>query len=92
MSREDVKRLVERMDTDEVFRETMLAAPDVAARLVLAAAEGYDVTREELVSEGAALSDAELGRVVGGGAMQGVGDSSSDPKGKEEMPPCCCWL
>ena len=26
------------------------------------------------------------------GAMQGVGDSSSDPKGKEEMPPCCCWL
>jgi len=81
MSREDVKRLVERMDTDEAFRKTMLAAPDVAARLSLAAAEGYDVTREELVSEGAALSDAELGHVVGGGAMQGVGDSSSDPKG-----------
>ena len=92
MSQEDVKRLIERMDTDEVFRETMLAAPDVAARLSLAAAEGYDVVEEELETAASLLSDAELGRVVGGGAMQGVGDSSSDPKGKEEMPPCCCWL
>jgi len=87
MSQEDVKRLIERMDIDESFRETMMAAPDVAARLSLAAAEGYDVTEEDLVSEGAALSDAELGRVAGGSAMQGVGG----PSDFGEMPPCCCW-
>ena len=73
MSQEDVKRLIERMDTDEVFRETMLAAPDVAARLELAAAEGFDVTEEEIESASAALSDADLHAVTGAGGGVGRG-------------------
>ena len=64
-----MKRLIERMDTDEVFRETMLAAPDVAARLELAAAEGFDVTVEEIESTSAALGDADLRGVVGGSEL-----------------------
>ena len=42
MSLEEAKRLIERMNTDEAFREKILAAPETAARLRLAAAEGYD--------------------------------------------------
>ncbi len=48
MSQEDAKRLIRRMDADEPFREKVLAAHDVAARLRLAAAEGYEVAPEEI--------------------------------------------
>ena len=65
MSQEEVKRLIERVNADEAFREKVLAAPDVAARLELAAAEGYVVTQEE-VAVTAELSDAGLLGVTGG--------------------------
>jgi len=68
MSLEDAERLVARMDTDEVFRERILAAQDADARLRLAGAEGYDVTEEEMTSASAELSDAELDAVGGGDA------------------------
>jgi predicted ribosomally synthesized peptide with nif11-like leader len=66
MSLEDAKRLIERLNTDEEFREKILAAPEVAERLDLVAAEGYDVTEEEMASASAELSDAELDAVAGG--------------------------
>ena len=66
MSQEVVKRLIERMNADEAFREKVLAAPDVAARLELAAAEGYVVTQEEVAAVTAELSDAGLQGVTGG--------------------------
>ena len=67
MSLEEAKRLIERMNTDEAFREKVLEAPDVAERLRLAAAEGYSVTEEEVASASAELGDAELDAVAGGG-------------------------
>ncbi len=88
MSQEEVKRLIERMNADEAFREKVLAAPDVAARLELAAAEGYVVTEEDLAGAEGALTDAELGRVAGGSEMQGVDDGGSHG---EYMPSCCCY-
>ena len=66
MSLEDAKRLIERMNTDEAFRERILAAPETAARLRIAAAEGYDVTEEEVAGASAELGDAELDAVAGG--------------------------
>jgi predicted ribosomally synthesized peptide with nif11-like leader len=68
MSLEDAKRLVARMDTDEVFRERILTAKEADARLRLAGAEGYDVTEEEMTSAAAELSDADLDAVGGGSA------------------------
>ena len=68
MSLEDAKRLVARMDTDEVFREKILAAKEADARLRLAVAEGFDVTEEEMTSATAELSDADLDAVGGGSA------------------------
>jgi len=66
MSLEEARRLIERMNTDEAFREKVLEAPDVAERLRLAAAEGYSVTEEEVASASAELGDAELDAVAGG--------------------------
>ncbi len=66
MSAEDARKLIERLSTDEAFREKILAAPDVAERLDLAAAEGYNVTEEEVASASAELGDAELDAVAAG--------------------------
>ena len=67
MSLDDAQRLIARMDTDEALRERVPAAPDVAARLILARAEGYSVTEEEVASASAELGDAELDGVAAGG-------------------------
>jgi predicted ribosomally synthesized peptide with nif11-like leader len=66
MTVEDADKLVERMGTDEAFREKVLAAETADERVHLAAAEGYVVTQEEVASAAAALSDAGLQGVTGG--------------------------
>ena len=66
MPQGDAQRFIERTDTDEAFRAKVLAAPDVAARLALAAAEGYDVSEAEIERASAVLSDADLSGVAGG--------------------------
>ena len=71
MAQEDAQRLIERMDADEAFRAKVLAAPDVAARLALAAAEGYDVSEAEIEHASAVLSDAALSGVAGGECFGG---------------------
>ncbi len=66
MSSEEAKRLIRRMDSDEAFREQLLAPPDVAARLQFAAAEGYDVTEAEVAYASAELSQVELDAFAAG--------------------------
>jgi len=61
MSLDDAQRLIARMDTDEALRERVPAAPDVAARLILARAEGYDVGEEEIQGASAAVSCVPVG-------------------------------
>jgi predicted ribosomally synthesized peptide with nif11-like leader len=48
------------MKTDEGFRDRVLAAADVEARLEAAAAEGFDVTADELGEWARRLGDGEL--------------------------------
>ena len=91
MSQEEARRFIERIDTDDAFRKEVLAAPDVAERLRLAAAEGYDITVGDLEGASRALTDAELGHVAGGSEMQGVGEVDGELGQRGTMPSCCCY-
>ena len=73
MSLDEAQRLIERMDTDEAFRERVLTAPDTAGRLALARAEGFDCSVEEIESASLELGDAELDGVAGAGNYCGWG-------------------
>jgi predicted ribosomally synthesized peptide with nif11-like leader len=65
MSEDAVKALVERMKSDEQFRDRVLATTDEGERLALIRAEGYDCTLEEIAGEGERLDDDELAAVNG---------------------------
>ena len=66
MSVDHAKAFVEKMKSDEAFRERVMAVEDVEARMALIRDEGFDCSAEEI---GAAQDDwdAELDDVVGGG-------------------------
>jgi len=68
MSKEATKAFVERMKTDDAFREKVLGVEDVDARIVLIAAEGFDCSAEEIgaLQE---LADLDLEGVIGGGSI-----------------------
>ncbi len=66
MSTEAAQRLIDRMKTDEAFRERVLAEPSPEARLALIEAEGHDCSADDLASFGAALADADLEHVAAG--------------------------
>ena len=67
MSADQAKAFVEKMKSDEAFR-TKVMAEDVATRMALIVAEGFDCSAEEIgaLQE---LGDAELSGVVGGGSL-----------------------
>ena len=67
MSVDQAKAFLEKMKTDEPFRARVMAEEDVAARMALIAAEGFDCSAEEIgaLQE---LGEAELSGVVGGGS------------------------
>ena len=65
MSEDQAKAFVEKMKSDEAFRARVMAEEDVAARMALIVAEGFDCSAEEIgaLQE---LGDAELDGVAGG--------------------------
>ena len=65
MSLEQAKKFIERMKTDEASWAKVMAAEDVAGRLRLAKAEGYDFTEEDIKSVSAELDDSDQLYVVG---------------------------
>jgi predicted ribosomally synthesized peptide with nif11-like leader len=67
MTDQAVEALLERMKTDEAFRERVLTQTDREARLDLVRAEGFDVDAEELAARVAQLSDRDLAQAVGAG-------------------------
>lgn len=77
MSREAAQAFVERLNDDEAFRETMIAADDNDTRLRTAQEAGFDITaddldelrREHSVDE---LSEEDLQRIAGGGTTTEV--------------------
>jgi len=72
MSQEAVQAFVERVNDDETFRDSLIAAADNDVRLQMAQAAGFDITAEDLaelrrqagVEE---LSEEDLQRIAGGG-------------------------
>ncbi len=66
MSVDHAKAFVEKMKSDEAFRERVMAEEDVEARMALIVAEGFDCSAQEI---GALreLGEAQLDGVAGGG-------------------------
>jgi predicted ribosomally synthesized peptide with nif11-like leader len=54
MSVEHAKAFIERMKTDDAFRERVMAIEDAAGRIACIRGEGYDCTVEEINDEGQA--------------------------------------
>jgi len=69
MSKEAAQELIEKMKSDEAFRERVMAVEDVEARMALIGAEGFDCSAEEIGSL-RELMDADLSGVAGGGACE----------------------
>jgi predicted ribosomally synthesized peptide with nif11-like leader len=82
MSLEQAKLFIERLKTDEAFRAKIMAVVDVAERLRLANAEGFDCTEEEINTVSAEVSDADLEGV------SAAGEDICICKGAI----CNCWL
>jgi len=62
------KAFVERLKTDEDFRQRVQDAEDGETRLAFAKAEGFDFTRDEIDEVASELSDDELDDVAGAGS------------------------
>ena len=77
MSSESASAVIERIKSDEAFRNEVVAAPDADARYALINAAGFDVTaadKDILVKglETGELSDAQLEGASGAGGI-GIG-------------------
>lgn len=81
MSIEAAIAFVERMKTDEDFRNQVLACPNAAERKSFVQSAGYDFDVNDLKTGRASLSDADLEKVSGGGP-----DCSIDWSG------ACRWM
>ncbi len=66
MSIESAKAYIERLKTDEEFRERVKAAKDSEARIALVKAEGFDFSAEDISAVKGELSDDELDGLAGG--------------------------
>lgn len=64
MSTGATRELMERMKTDQAFRERVLAEQGPEARLALIQAEGYACSAEDVASFDAALADQDLEHVA----------------------------
>jgi predicted ribosomally synthesized peptide with nif11-like leader len=72
MSQEAAQACVARMKTDEAFREKVMAADGVDARIEIVNAEGFTCTADEIKAHADELADAEMATVVGGLLACGV--------------------
>ena len=72
MSKEAAQAFVEKMKSDEAFRARVMAEEDVAARMALIVAEGFDCSAEEIGAM-QELGELDLSGVVGGGSDAFVG-------------------
>jgi len=75
MSKEAAQAFVEKMKSDEAFRERVMAVEDVEARMALIRDEGFDCSAAEIVAL-QAMGDAELSGVIGGGWGEPEGDAN----------------
>ena len=66
MSVEQAKLFIERMKTDEAFRSQIIAVEDVAERMRMVNAGGYDFTEDEMKAVLAEVGDEAVEGVAGG--------------------------
>jgi len=66
VSHEQAKACIERLMTDQAFRDKVLGMEDVTERLQYVNAEGFACTAAEIESMSAEVTDAEATSVVGG--------------------------
>ncbi|NLG16491.1 MAG: Nif11-like leader peptide family natural product precursor [Fibrobacter sp.] len=64
MSLEQAQDFIERMKMDKAFWAKVMAAQDVAGRLSLAKANGYDFDQEEIKSVSAAFDESDQAYVT----------------------------
>ncbi len=69
MSRASLASFILRMKTDAAFCERILAEADLAARIELIRAEGYDCSAAEIEAEASRLEDGSLEAVSGGAGL-----------------------
>lgn len=67
MSMESAKSFVERMKTDEDFRNKVNECKDGETRMALVRQKGFDFTEEEVKQFSKELSDEVLDALAGGG-------------------------
>ena len=63
MSIESAKAFIERVKTDEEFRDRVQAAEDEDARLAVVKAEGFDFSADDIRAVEGELSDYDLDRI-----------------------------
>ena len=73
MSIESAKAFIERLKTDEDFRQRVQDAEDREARRALAKAEGFDFGEEDIKSASEELSDDDLDFIAGGSGCHAAG-------------------
>ena len=66
MAEQALKDFLERMKTDEAFRDQVYAREDEGERVAFVNAKGYDVTAEDIAAEAGRLADERLTQAVGG--------------------------
>ena len=66
MSEEQLAAFVEDVNNDKALQEALKAATSAEDVVALAAAQGFTITAEDLVQQGAQMADAELESVAGG--------------------------
>ena len=67
MSLESAKAFLEKMKTDEVFREKIGKLEDKTERGKLVEAEGFDFTKEEIMKVKGELTEEDLEKLDGAG-------------------------
>jgi predicted ribosomally synthesized peptide with nif11-like leader len=66
MSIDSAKAFIERMKTDEEFKNRVIQAETAEARKAIVEEEGFDFTKKEINSVTSQLSDEELDALAGG--------------------------
>lgn len=74
MSKEEAKKFIKKINSDNPFKEKVLAAENLSERMKIIAQDGFDVTKEEieLATEDLKTQDPELRR------KEGLADDLSD--------------
>ena len=70
MSLDQARAFLEKMKSDEAFRNGIVAIEDVDARLVAASEAGFEFTEDELKEVQRELSDDELDQAAGAGWLR----------------------